>query len=120
MWKEHPLKVAQDHAAIVAEDEYGVLIDLALCAEAMWDNLREPEIRNDKHYYDSQKYRYMVWSNLESYLVGVLEEQGDGLKLTLMGYGFKENVALDTAIQVAAEEHRHWARGSLDPSPEAV
>lgn len=120
MWKEHPVKVAQDHSAIVAENEYGVLIDLTLCAEAMWNNLREPETRNDKHYYDSQKYRYMIWSNLESYLVGVVEEQDDGLELTLMGYGLKENITLDAAIQIASEEHRQWARGSLDPSPQTV
>jgi hypothetical protein len=120
MWKEHPVKVAQENSAIVAENQYGVLIDLTLCAEAMWNNLREPETRNDKHYYDSQKYRYMIWSSLESYLVGVVEEQDEGLELTLMGYGFKENVTLDKAIQIAAEEHSLWARGSLDPSPNTV
>ena len=120
MWKEHPVKVAQDHSAIVAENEYGVLIDLTLCADAMWNNLREPETRIDRHYYDGQKYRYMVWSSLESYLVGVVEEQDDRLELTLMGYGFQQSVTLDAAIKVAAEEHRDWARGSLDPSPKIV
>lgn len=120
MWKEHPLKVAQDHSAIVAENEYGVLIDLTLCADAMWNNLREPENRNDRHYYDNTTYRYMIWSSLESYLVGVIEEQAQRLELTLMGYGFQQSVTLDAAIQVAAEEHRYWARGSLDPSPRGV
>lgn len=43
MWKEHPLKIARDHSAIVAENEYGVLIDLTLCADALWNNLRRPE-----------------------------------------------------------------------------
>lgn len=119
MWKEHPLKVAQDHSAIVAENEYGVLIDLTVCADAMWNNLREPETRNDRHHYDGQKYRYMIWSNLESYLVGVVKEQDDGLELTLMGYGFKENVNIDAAIQVAAESHKRWSGSSLDPSPDS-
>lgn len=120
MWKEHPLKVAQDHSAIVAENEFGVLIDLTLCADDMWNNLREPETCRDRHDYDGQKYRYMVLSSLESYLVGVIEEQDDRLELTLMGYGFKKSVTLDAAIQVAAQEHRYWARGSLDPSPKTV
>ena len=120
MWKEHPLKVAQDHSAIVAENEYGVLIDLNLCADGMWNNLREPETRRDRYYYDGQKYRYMVWSSLESYLVGVVEERDDRLELTLMGYGFQQSVTLDAAIQVAAEELRYWARGSLAPSPKTV
>ena len=117
MWKEHPVKVAQDHSAIIAENEYGVLIDLTLCAEAMWNNLREPEIHNDKHYYDSQKYRYMIWSNLESYLVGVVEEQDSGSKLTLMGYRFKEIVTLEKVIEIAAKSHEQWSRSSLDPIP---
>lgn len=120
MWHEHPVKVAEDNSAIVSQNEYGVLIDLTLCADAMWNNLREPETRNDRYYYDGQKYRYMVWSSLESYLVGVIDEQDDRLELTLMGYGFQQPVTLDEAIQVAAEEHRYWAKGSLDPSPSGV
>ena len=117
MWKEHPLKVAQDHSAIISENEYGVLIDLTLCADAMWNNLREPETRRDRHYYDGQKYRYMVWSSLESYLVGVVEEQDDGLELTLMGYGFTEMVTLEKVIDIAAKSHQQWSRSSLDPIP---
>ena len=117
MWKEHPLKVAQDHSAIVAENEYGVLIDLTLCADAMWNNLCEPETRRDRPYYDGQKYRYMVWSSLESYLVGVVEEQAQRLELTLMGYGFQEEVSLQTAIEIAAKSHKDWSRSSLDPIP---
>jgi hypothetical protein len=120
MWKEHPLKVAQDHAAIVAENEYGVLLDLTVCADALWNNIRDPETRNDRHYYDSQKYLYMVWSDLERYLVGVVEEQGDGLQLTLMGYGFKEMVTLENAVEIAAKSHGQWSRSSLDPSPTSV
>ncbi|MCV2877209.1 hypothetical protein OE810_13230 [Rhodobacteraceae bacterium XHP0102] len=115
MWKEHPIKVAQDHSAIVAENEYGVLIDLTLCADAMWNNLREPEIHNGRNYYDGQRYRYMVWSDLERYLVGVVEEQDNGLELTLMGYGFKEMVTLKNVIEIAVKSHEQWSRSSLDP-----
>lgn len=114
MWKEHPLKVAQDHSAIVAENEYGVLIDLTLCADAMWNNLREPETRRDRHYYDNTKYRYMIWSSLENYLIGVLEEREHSLELTLMGYGFQEAVALQNAIETAAKSHQSWSRSALD------
>lgn len=114
MWKEHPLKVAQDHSAIVAENEYGVLIDLTLCADAMWNNLREPEIRNDKHYYDSDKYRYMVWSSLESYLVGVIEQRTEGFQLTLMGYDFQKEISLENAIKTVAKSHQDWSRSALD------
>ena len=114
MWKEHPLKVAHDHSAIVAENEYGVLIDLTLCADAMWNNLREPEIRNDKHYYDSDKYRYMVWSSLESYLVGVIEQRTEGFQLTLMGYDFQKEISLENAIKTAAKSHQDWSRSALD------
>lgn len=120
MWHEHPVKVAEDNSAIVSQNEYGVLIDLTLCADAMWNNLREPDTRKDQHYYDNTKYRYMIWSSLESYLVGVVQEQAQRLELTLMVYGFQQEVTLDAAIQVAAEEHRYWARGSLDPSPRGV
>jgi hypothetical protein len=120
MWKEHPLKVAQDHSAIVAENEYGALIDLTMCADAMWNNLREPEIHKDRHHYDGQKYRYMVWSSLESYLVGVIEEQDDRLELTLMGYGFHEEVSLHDATAIAAKSHKDWSRSSLDPSPSNI
>lgn len=120
MWKEHPVTVAQNHSAIVSQNEYGVLIDLQLCADAMWNNLLEPETRNDKRYYDNQKYRYMVWSDLEALLVGIVEQQDDHLKLTLMGYGFQEEVTIDNAIQVAAESHLSWSRSSLDPMPDLV
>ena len=117
MWKEHPLKIAQDHSAIIAENEYGVLIDLTLCADAMWNNLREPETRRDRHYYNGQKYRYMVWSGLESYLVAVIAEREHSLELTLMGYGFQEEVSLNTAIEIAAKSHERWSHSSLDPAP---
>lgn len=120
MWKEHPVTVAEHHSAIVSQNEYGVLIDLKLCADAMWNNLVEPETRNDKQYYDSQKYRYMVWSDLEALLVGVVEERGGKLDLTLIGYGFQEEVTRDTAIQLAAESHSIWSRSSLDPMPDSV
>lgn len=117
MWNEHPVTVAQNHKAIVSQDEYGALIDLQLCAEAMWNNIREPETRNDRGYYDSKKYRYMVWSDLEALLVGVVEQQDDYLKLTLMGYGFQEEVTIGNAVKVAAEAHRTWSRSCLDPAP---
>jgi hypothetical protein len=106
MWREHPVTVAEHHSAIVSQNEYGVLIDLQLCADAMWNNLLEPEIRNDKRYYDNQKYRYMVWSDLEALLVGVVEKRGGKLNLTLIGYGFQEEVTIDNAVKVAAESHR--------------
>lgn len=116
----HPLGKAREMSAIVDEDKYNLLIDLTLSAKAMWNNLREPEPRNDRHYYDSQKYRYMIWSSLESYLVGVVEEQDNGLELTLMGYGFKEMVTLENVIEIAATSHEQWSRSSLDPSPTSV
>ena len=118
MWKEHPVKVAQDHSAIVAEDEYGVLIDLTLCAEAMWNNLREPQIDKSRHFFDSQKYRYIVWSKLQSYFAGVVEGPDEQLRLTLIGTGFQHAVTLESVIQVAAEEDAHWINASLDPMPE--
>ena len=118
MWKEHPVKVAHDHSAIVAENEYGVLIDMSLCVEAMWNNLHEPDTRNDRHYYDGQKYRYMIWSNIDWNIVGAVEEQDKVLTLTLMGYGFQFKVTFDNVIQVAVEEHSAWALGSLDPVPD--
>lgn len=120
MWKEHPLKIARDHSAIVAENEYGVLIDLTLCADAMWNNIREPETCKDKHYYDSQTYRYIVWSSISSDLVGVVAKLETGFKLTLVGFGFEEKVSLENVIKIAAEEYQYWIRGSLDPSPNEV
>jgi hypothetical protein len=59
----------------------------------------------------------MIWSDLECYLVGVVDERCGSLKLTLMGYGFTEEVTLDNAIEKAATSHQRWSRSSLDPCP---
>jgi len=39
------------------------------------------------------------------------------LKLTLIGYGFTEEVTLGNAIETAALLHQQWSRSSLDPHP---
>ena len=81
MWKELPVKVAEGKSAIVVRNAYGALIDLHLAGEALWDNIVD-QPNHAKPFYDTQKYRYMVWSEMAFNMIAVVTEDDGRLMLS--------------------------------------
>ena len=110
MWKKHPVEVADKKSAIVLQNHYGVLIDLHLTSRAMWNNTLEPQYRTDKLFYDTQKYRYMVWSEIAFRLIAVVEERDNKLWLTWFQPWTETEVALENVIEVAVTK---WGKSGI-------
>ena len=109
MWKELPVKVAKGKSALVAQNEYGALIDLHLAGEALWDNIvHQPN--HAKPFYDTQKYRYMVWSEMAFAMIAVVTEDEGRLMLTFMQPWDVTEVTLENVIQIAV---LRWGRSGI-------
>ena len=106
MWKELPVKVAEEKSAIVTQNEYGALIDLHLAGEALWVNIVD-QPSYIKPFFDIQAYRYMVWSEVAFDMIAVVTEDYSRLMLTFMQPWDVTEVTLENVIQIAA---LRWGR----------
>lgn len=104
-----PVKIAEEKSAIVVQNAYGALIDLRLAGEALWGNLLEPQ-DDQEPFYDTQKYRYMVWSEMAFNMIAVVTEDDGQLMLTFMQPWDVTEVTFENVIQVAAER---WGRDGI-------
>lgn len=101
MWRELPVKVAEGKSALVAQNEYGALIDLHLAGEALWGNIvDQPNYK--KQFFDTQKYRYMVWSEMAFDMIAVVTDDDGRLLLTFMQPWDVTEVTFENVIQIAA------------------
>ena len=110
MWKKHPVEVADKASAIVLQNHYGILIDLHLASRAMLNNALEPQYSANKPFYDTQKYRYMVWSDIAFRLIAVVKERDDKLWLTWFQPWTETEVALENVIEVAVTK---WGKSGI-------
>lgn len=106
MWRELPVKVAEEKSAIVVQNAYGALIDLHLAAEALWDNIvHQPS--HAKPFYNAQNYRYMVWSEMAFDMIAVVTEDDGRLMLTFMQPWDVTEVTFENVIPIAVQR---WGR----------
>lgn len=106
MWRELPVKVAEEKSAIVVQNAYGALIDLHLAAEALWDNIvHQPS--HAKPLYNAQNYRYMVWSEMAFDMIAVVTEDDGRLMLTFMQPWDVTEVTFENVIPIAVQR---WGR----------
>ena len=109
MWREFPVKVAEEKSAIVVQNAYGALIDLHLAGEALWDNIVD-QPNHGKPFYDTQKYRYMVWSEMAFDMIAVVTEDDGRLMLSWMQPWDVTEVTFENVIQIAV---LRWGRNGI-------
>ena len=93
----------------MVQNAYGALIDLHLAGEALWDNIVD-QPNHGKPFYDTQKYRYMVWSEMAFDMIAVVTEDDGRLMLSWMQPWDVTEVTFENVIQIAV---LRWGRNGI-------